>query len=509
MKYKLFWGLFFIAVISSCSNSGDGKSKSPATLTISRDQLLNKIKGGWAGQTIGVCYGGPSEFKFNSLIQDYFPIVFDSSIVNKYYNNDDIYMDLTFVGVIDRLGPDAPADSFAMAFAHAGYGLWHANQAGRYNILNGLMPPESGYWKNNPHADDIDYQIESDFAGLMSPGMPNYASEISDKIGHIMNYGDGWYGGVFVGAMYSMAFISDDMESVVTEALKTIPAKSDFRKCIQTVIDCYKKNPGDWKAAWYEVEKRWTEDKGCPDGVFSGLDIDAKLNASYIVTGLLFGHGDYERTIDIATRCGQDSDCNPANAGGILGTMIGYDKIPSKFIEPLKYIENKKQIFTPYSLNEVYQTTLKHCLQSVERNGGSINGNEISIAVQVPKAVKFEKSFEGIKPVAMIGTQWDSYRLSIKQNCYELSFNGCGIAIRGEAKTDVTSLKGYTAKIGISIDGRPSDTAIMPSAFHDRKTDIYWNYDLKPGKHEISLRIINPLEGAWVQVNSSIVYARE
>ena len=63
-----------------------------------------------------------------------------------------------------------------------------------------------GSWKNNPHADCIDYQIESDFAGLMSPGMPNTASEISDKIGHIMNYGDGWYGGVYVGAMYSLAF---------------------------------------------------------------------------------------------------------------------------------------------------------------------------------------------------------------------------------------------------------------------------------------------------------------
>lgn len=34
---------------------------------------------------------------------------------------------------------------------------------------------------HNPHADDIDYQIEADFAGLMSPGMPNTASEISDK----------------------------------------------------------------------------------------------------------------------------------------------------------------------------------------------------------------------------------------------------------------------------------------------------------------------------------------
>ncbi len=490
-------------------NSPEKKFTYPKTVAISKDRLLNKIKGGWAGQTIGVCYGGPSEFKFATLIQDYFPIRYDSNIVARYYNNDDIYMDLTFVGVFDRLGLDAPVDSFAIAFAHAGYQLWHANQAGRYNILNGIKPPMSGFWKNNPHADDIDYQIESDFAGLMSPGMPNYASAISDKIGHIMNYGDGWYGGVFVGAMYSMAFITDDVWVVVTEALKTIPPESDFRQCVQTVIDCYKKDPLDWKSAWFEIEKKWTEDKGCPDGVFSGFNIDAKINAAYIVTGLLFGHGDFAKTIDIATRTGQDSDCNPANAGGILGTLIGYDHIPANFIEPVKYIENKKLLFTPYSLNEVYQVGLKHCLLTIERNGGKIDGKEVIIAVQVPQVVRFEKNFDGIKPVAMIGTQWDSHSLTANDNSYKLSFEGSGIVIRGESLVNEKTLKAYTNMIEIRIDGKPADTAVMPSNFHDRKPEIYWNYDLSQGKHEIVLRIINPAEGASVKINNCIVYVKQ
>ena len=54
------------------------------------------------------------------------------------------------------------------------------------------MPPASGHWKNNPHADAIDFQIEADFIGMICPGMVNTASDFSDKIGHIMNYGDGW-----------------------------------------------------------------------------------------------------------------------------------------------------------------------------------------------------------------------------------------------------------------------------------------------------------------------------
>src|SRR5664279_4577266 len=204
------------------------------TITISKDVLKDKIKGGWAGQTIGVTFGGPYEFRFEgTFIGDYQPLVWNNSLVKKNMLNnaglyDDLYMDLTFVDVFEKYGLNAPVDSFANAFAHAGYMLWHANQAGRYNILNGIKAPQSGAWQNNPHADCIDYQIESDFAGLMSPGMPNSASLISDKIGHIMNYGDGWYGGIYIGALYSLAFVSDDIDFIVSEALKSIPAQSEF-----------------------------------------------------------------------------------------------------------------------------------------------------------------------------------------------------------------------------------------------------------------------------------------
>ena len=60
----------------------------------------------------------------------------------------------------------------------------------------------------------------------MSPGMPNAASEFCDRAGHIMNYGDGWYGGVYVAAMYSLSFVSDDIGFIVEEALKTIPDRA-------------------------------------------------------------------------------------------------------------------------------------------------------------------------------------------------------------------------------------------------------------------------------------------
>jgi len=86
-------------------------------------------------------------------------------------------------------------------------------------------------------------------------------------------------------------FIFDDVELIVTEGLKSIPVESDFYKCINDVIDWYHEYPDDWKRTWFEVEKKWSSDIGCPDGVFTSFNIDAKLNAAYIIIGMLYGKG--------------------------------------------------------------------------------------------------------------------------------------------------------------------------------------------------------------------------
>lgn len=229
--------------------------KLPKEVKMTKEVLMDKIKGGWAGKTIGCSYGGPTEFKYSGFMNDEIEIPWHEHTIKWWFDNvpglyDDVYMDLTFVEVFQKEGLDAPIESFANAFAHAPYPLWHANQLGRYNILNGVMPPESGHWRNNPHADDIDFQIEADYAGLMAPGMVNASSFYCDEIGHMMNYGDGWYGGVYVAAMLSLAFVSDDMNFVVNEALKAIPAQSNYYKAMADVIKWHKQYPKDWHITW-------------------------------------------------------------------------------------------------------------------------------------------------------------------------------------------------------------------------------------------------------------------
>jgi hypothetical protein len=474
---------------------------------INQAQLKNKIMGGWAGQTIGVTFGGPYEFRFNgTFISDYQPLLWYDGYLKKTMQEnpglyDDLYMDLTFVDVMDHAGLDAPVDSFANAYAHAGYMLWHANQAGRYNILHGIMPPQSGYWLNNPHADCIDYQIESDFAGLMSPGMPNTASAISDKIGHIMNYGDGWYGGVFVGAMYTLAFVHHDISQIISEALQTIPPQSEFYQCIRDVIGWHLKYPNDWKQCWLELQKKWANDIGCPEGVFVPFDIDAKLNAGYVVMGLLYGGGDFTKSLEIATRCGQDADCNPSTVGGILGTWLGYDKIPAYWKLGLKEAEDIPFKYTRMSLNTVYETGFRHAMENIKKQGGKVQGDQVMIPQQVPAKVKFEKSFEGHFPVAKIPVIWSADHSSV-----EFDFDGIGFALKGEAAA-WGSNSDYIFRTELWLDGQLIEKPELPANYTTRRYDICWKYQLPKSKHHVQLKILNPSDQHKIEIGEAIIYS--
>ena len=498
--------LFMILQLQAIEKKESVKQKT----TIAKSELHDKIKGGWAGQVIGCTFGGPTEFRFKgSMINDYQPIPWEPTSCLWYYQNspglyDDIYMDLTFVDVFEKEGLDAPAKSHALAFANADYMLWHANQAARYNILNGIMPPESGYWTNNPHSDDIDFQIEADFAGLMAPGMVNTASEICDKVGHIMNYGDGWYGGVYVAAMYSLAFVSSDVEYVVTEALKAIPEESEFYRCIDDVIRWHKEYPDDWKSNWFEVEKKWSADIGCPDGVFRDFNIDAKINAAYIVIGLLYGDGDYSKTLEISTRCGQDSDCNPASAGGILGTMMGYSNIPQFWKKPLYPVEEMDFKYTTMSLTDVYAIGTKHALLMLERNGAKTDGEEITLPVQQIKPVKFEAGFNGHHPVERSGI---SRKLNAENRVIELDFEGNGFVITGGVQRTDEADGDAVLEVEMTVDGSKPELIKMPSNFSKRRHEVAWKYELKEEPHVVKLRLLNPQSGFQISVDDLIVYS--
>lgn len=473
------------------------------------DVLQDKIKGGWAGQTIGCTYGGPTEFRFRSqMIPDDHALPWYDGYLKETYDRrpglyDDIYMDLTFVEVVEQEGLDAPAASFARAFASAEYMLWHANQCARYNILSGIKPPDSGNWLNNPCAEDIDFQIEADFIGLMSPGMVNTATAISEKIGHIMTYGDGWYGGVYVAAMYALAFISDNIHDIVEGAVSVIPAESQYAQCMQDVIRWHHKYPDDWKRTWHKVHDTWNHDIGCPHGVLTDFNIDAKINSAWILMGLLYGEQDFGTTIDISTRCGDDSDCNPASAGGILGTLLGYHQIPEYWTQGLAEVEPKDFKYTTSSLNRAYDLSYRHALDVIQRYGGVVTGDKVAINVQTPRPVQLEVGFVGHYPIAR-------NELNIKfSDVASFEFEGVGFAVTGAVEWDEQGRcrTDYTFEVEMSIDGVLALTTKLPTNPITRKFIPFWSYQLPRGNHTVQLNVLNPTDMARIRLSHAVIYS--
>jgi hypothetical protein len=343
----------------------------------------------------------------------------------------------------------------------------------------------------------------------MNPGMPNSASAINDKIGHIMNYGDGWYGGVFMGAMYTQAFISNDIHQVVETALKAIPEQSDFYQCIHDVILWNKKYPDDWHNTWFELQKKWSEDKVCPQGVFVPFNIDAKINAAYVVMGLLYGNGDFTRTLEVATRAGQDADCNPSSAGGILGTMLGYNKIPAYWKMGLSAIENINFSYTTISLNKVYVLSLKHAMEMIRRNGGSVDSSDVWIKTQTPQTVRYEKSFDKIFPVASLPLHSRNSRhdAAVISDTTGTDIEGTGFCLMGQATKKRGDLPEYTFVADLYIDGRKTETAELPTLFRTRRHELFWKLNMPKGKHHIEVVVTNPSPDYELRGEGWIVYS--
>ena len=368
---------------------------------ISVDEYVDKMKAGWIGQMAGVGWGGPTEFRYKGVIipEDKMP-QWQPQLINQF-RQDDIYVEMTFLRTLELYGFDVSIRQAGIDFANSGYRLWHANRAGRDNLRAGIAPPDSGHPEFNTHADDIDYQIEADYAGLIAPGMPNVAIELGETFGRLMNYGDGLYGGQFVGGMYAEAFFEDDMLKIVEAGLRCIPQESQYYECITDVLRWYKQYPNDWAATWHLINEKYHLNPqyrrfSCsgPEGEFN---IDAKINGAYIVMGMLYGKGDPDQTIIISTRCGQDSDCNPSNAAGILFATIGFENLPEKFKIALD--PEGKFSHTPYNFPTLIGVCEQLVRQAVANCGGKVHvddqGNEhFVIPRQKPRPTRLEQCWE-------------------------------------------------------------------------------------------------------------------
>ena len=360
----------------------------------------DKMTAAWIGQMAGVGWGAPTEFKYNGKIipEDKVPM-WKPAMVNQF-RQDDIYVEMTFLRSLEQHGFDVPIRQAGIDFANSGYPLWHANRAGRDNLRAGIAPPDSGHPKFNKHADDIDYQIEADFAGIIAPGMPGIVIELGEKFGRLMNYGDGLYGGQFVGGMYAEAYFEDDPVKLVAAGLKCIPEGSQYAEMVRDLMAWYREDPQDWQKTWQKIEDKYNLNpayrRASCNGTDPGFNIDAKINGAYIVMGLLYGHRDPDQTIIISTRCGQDSDCNPSSAAGVLFTTLGAGRLPVRYTAEL----DRDEVFshTAYSFSKLVEVCEALTRQAVKRAGGHIErtpeGEMLVLPVKDVKPSKLEQCWE-------------------------------------------------------------------------------------------------------------------
>lgn len=497
---------------------------------ISEQDLKDKIAGGWAGKMIGVMYGDPTEFRARSEIYEK-DLMWEPGRIRGALSQDDLYVQMSFMMTMDKYGMDAPAEKFAESFANAGYRLWHANRKARKNFWDGIMPPLSGNPEYSMHADDIDFQIEADYIGFMCPGMPQTANKMCDKIGHIMNYGDGVYGGMFVCALYTTAYFENDIRKIVETALKAIPEESQYAKCVRDVISGYDSHPDDWRKTWRDIQEKWGSDDIC--GAMDPFNIDAKINGAYIVMGLLYGKGDFQKTMEVSIRCGQDSDCNPSNAAGVLGILSGYSTIADKWKSGIPEIADSVFIYTNYSFNSVVNNTLEYAKKIIVENGGRVENDQLYIKLQTPLAPALEQSFPDIKVSYRTSIEDDTWKWNGNWEEYKYPYSG-GMEFSGKVSRDkdsecLISFKGSGfllmghwdqdgGKADIYLDGNKVQTIDTYYWVRNRGAGAGWLngahlyhvLGLEPGEH--SLRIVATGEknekatGTKIYLERAIVY---
>lgn len=386
-------GLFIplVAIIANLSAAGADQSE---FRRLSLREYRDRMQGGWLGQMAGVAWGAPTEFKWKDAIipADKVPL-WKPEMINEAFPQDDLYVEMTFLRTLEQYGLGVSIRQAGIDFANSRYPLWCANNAGRKNLRAGIAPPDSSHPQFNNRPNDIDYQIEADFSGLIAPGLPQFAIECGEKFGRLMNYGDGMYAGQFIGAMYAAAFFESDPEKIAQTALQAIPADCQYAEMVRDLIAWHRADSNDWEKTWQLCQKKYRENPEFQKA--SNGDIDCKINGAYVLLGLLYGNRDLDRTIMLSMRCGMDSDCNPSSAAGVLATTFGAARLPQRFTSAL----SQEAIFshTAYSFPQLIEVSEKLARQVVLRAGGKVlrdAGEEFFlIPVRVPQPSRLELSW--------------------------------------------------------------------------------------------------------------------
>lgn len=288
-------------------------------LKINKDELLDKIYACWCGKNIGGTLGAPYEGK--AQLNDI------KGFVNKkgeIIPNDDLDLQLVWLCALEAKGPyNMSSDILAEYWVNLIPPEWSEYGICKSNLRLGVMPSASGEISNSKWKDSNGGWIRSELWACLAPGLPQIAiryAYMDSCVDHGM--GEGTYAALFTTAMEAIAFREKDINKIITEALEYIPKDCRIYKSVKCVTDEYEKGT-DWKT----VREKLME-----------MDSDigtwmAPANIGYVVIGLLYGEGDFKKSLITAVNCGDDTDCTAATIGSILGIINGTAGLPEDWCE--------------------------------------------------------------------------------------------------------------------------------------------------------------------------------
>ena len=321
-----------------------------------KEKLRDKILGAWLGRICGCMLGKSVECaRTNDLVPflketDNFPMhryIYRSDLQNidltKYNFNfssriyadeidgmpvdDDINYVIMAQKIIEKYGRDfTPYDvSRAWLSSQVKDEYCTAERVAYCNFVKGYVPPQSAIYKN-PFREWIGAQIRGDYFGYINPGDPKLAAEMAWRDASVSHVKNGIYGEMFIAAMLAVAGASCDIEKIITEGLAEIPHTSRLYEDVMAVYDAFK-NGMPQNECFAMIHNKYDE--------YSAHGWCHTISNAMIVTAsLLYGQGDFGKSICMAVETGFDTDCNGATVGSILGMANGSNGIPEYWKKP-------------------------------------------------------------------------------------------------------------------------------------------------------------------------------
>lgn len=295
--------------------------KDAVYVDVNTDKFKEQIKAAWMSQLIGAAMGTMVEGYTSKNLYKTFGDVRDYIREPNTYN-DDITFEIAFLDAFKQKGYNLTSKDIALSWVSLIPCGWSAEEIALRNLRAGLMPPESAKF-NNPFNEWIGAQMRGAICGMVAPGNPLLAAELAWKDGEVSHANNGILGEIFNAVMTSMAFVSKDIKQIVKSSIDLIPEDSEYYSVVKFAYESCLEHE-DWHDALEECEQKYIKYNW----------IHAYPNACCEVIALMYGEGDYEKTLNIITMCGLDADCNAGMIMPLLGIQEGMRIIPNRLIHP-------------------------------------------------------------------------------------------------------------------------------------------------------------------------------